>query len=151
MAEEVASPATRTNDKATLFITCPFCCPCLYSEDVFSNDRYSAKFLQRRQRSLNLHEFFNFVNEQPSLKRRQMLTFYAFVGQLRSFLAGVAGKIHFLGSGGLPNLLAGLRFSPRAGLAGLAPCRRQAHISDSAYPGGAARVAERRNEHEGDG
>jgi hypothetical protein len=29
---------------------------------------------------LNLHEFFNFVNEQPSLKRRQMLTFYAFAG-----------------------------------------------------------------------
>jgi len=38
---EVAIPAAKTNDKATLIITCPFCCPCLYS-GVSSNTDYEA-------------------------------------------------------------------------------------------------------------
>jgi hypothetical protein len=35
---------------------------------------------QRPMRSLNLHEFFNFVRKVPSSKRQQLLTFYAFTG-----------------------------------------------------------------------
>jgi hypothetical protein len=51
-------------------------------------------------RGLNLHEFFNFVTQQPRLKLQQMLTFYAFAGQLKNLSAGVARRIHFWGFGG---------------------------------------------------
>jgi len=45
-------------------------------------------------RGYQLHEFFNFATEQPSLKRRQMLPFYAFVGKLCTFLKSVAARLH---------------------------------------------------------
>jgi len=45
-------------------------------------------------RSYERHEFFNVATEQPSLKRRQMLSFYAFVGKLCTFLKGVAARLH---------------------------------------------------------
>jgi hypothetical protein len=81
---ELAKPATKAKDKATLFITCPFYCPCLYSGDPNVSGRYEANPCSATRptnlRSVNLREFFNFVNEQPSLKQRQMLTFYAFSG-----------------------------------------------------------------------
>jgi hypothetical protein len=35
--------------------------------------------------------------KQPSLKRWQMLPFYAFAGKLKRFLSGVADKLHFCG------------------------------------------------------
>jgi hypothetical protein len=41
-------------------------------------------------RGYERHEFFNVATEQPSLKRQQMLPFYAFVGKLRTFLESVA-------------------------------------------------------------
>jgi uncharacterized protein (DUF427 family) len=47
-------------------------------------------------RGYELHEFFNFDTQQPSLKRRQMLPFYAFVGKLYTFLESVAGRLHLI-------------------------------------------------------
>jgi hypothetical protein len=70
-------------------------------------------------RSLNLHEFFNFVTEQPSLKLQQMLSFYAFVGQLKNLSAGVAGRIHFLALRQPSNFHPGLIFCPAGKLGGL--------------------------------
>jgi hypothetical protein len=48
-------------------------------------------------RGYERHEFFNFATEQPSLKRQQMLPFYAFVGKLRTFLESVAARLHWFG------------------------------------------------------
>jgi hypothetical protein len=45
-------------------------------------------------RGYELHEFFNFATQQPSLNRQQMLPFYAFVGKLCTFLKGVAAWLH---------------------------------------------------------
>jgi hypothetical protein len=84
-------PATRTNDKATLFITCPFSCLRLYSVGMPPTPLQTPS-LQRPVRSVNFREFFNFGCKQPSLKRQQVLTFYAFAGQLRRFLGSVAGR-----------------------------------------------------------
>jgi hypothetical protein len=47
-------------------------------------------------RGYERHEFFNFATEQPSLKRQQMLPFYAFVGKLYTFLESVAGRLHVI-------------------------------------------------------
>jgi hypothetical protein len=46
-------------------------------------------------RGYERHEFFNFPSEQPSLKREQMLPFYAFVGKLCTFLESVAARRHY--------------------------------------------------------
>jgi hypothetical protein len=45
-------------------------------------------------RGFELNEFLNFASEQPRLKRRQMLPFYAFVGKLHSLSKTVATGIH---------------------------------------------------------
>jgi hypothetical protein len=47
-------------------------------------------------RGYERHEFFNFATEQPSLKQRQMLPFYAFVGKLNTFSESVAGRLHLI-------------------------------------------------------
>jgi hypothetical protein len=49
-----------------------------------------------RMRGEERHEFFNFPSEQPSLKREQMLPFYAFVGKLCTFLESVAARLHLI-------------------------------------------------------
>src|ERR1700758_301156 len=40
--------------------------------------------------ALKLPEFFNFATEQPRLNRRQMLSFYAFIGKLHTLSKTVA-------------------------------------------------------------
>src|SRR5215472_15778726 len=68
--------------------------------------------------ALKLHEFLNFASDQPRLKRRQMLPFYAFVGKLHSLSTTVATGIHRIseravsGDGG-NGVRLGLYVSPR--------------------------------------
>jgi hypothetical protein len=91
---EVVRPATTSNGKANLFITNPFSIPCRqFEQPTAPNPAHPA---HPAMRGYERHEFFNFATEQPSLKRQQMLPFYAFVGKLYTFLESVAGRLHVI-------------------------------------------------------
>src|SRR5690242_6530597 len=94
---EVVRPATMSNGKATLFITSPFIPVSRWACD---GPRLQSILARTRTApicaALKLHGLFNFAIEQPRLKRRQVLPFYAFVGKLHTLLKTVAAGIHLI-------------------------------------------------------
>ena len=85
---EVAIPAAKTNDKATLFITCPFCCPCLYSAPCFFNDRLRSEFPAALLAQLVTSRIVQFNHETAKLKTMATAAFLCFCGKTSEFVIG---------------------------------------------------------------
>jgi hypothetical protein len=92
MTEEDANPAARTNEYATFFIVSPYLSPAP-DHDV-PEGRLQNHFCQSEIATDRIG-VFNAEADQPSLKQKQLPTFYAFSAAFRIMLMSVARTLHF--------------------------------------------------------